>query len=119
MSPLKRFDCNTHPPLPHLQPYFCSYHTLATVLLRRLEASKKTFIAYCGLIAALAYSTAFMETWSIAAFPHYVRASVTRTLCACEGGRMRAHSRMDLERAEREGNMDRVCLCVCVCVCAL
>ena len=55
-------------------PYFLSYHTLATCVLRRAGFyNASTTLAYRAvLVAGLAYTTAFLEAWSISSFPHYV-----------------------------------------------
>lgn len=54
-------------------PYFCSYHILATVIQRRLGLlSPNTSQAVrSSAVLLLSYTTAFLETWSISAFPHY------------------------------------------------
>ena len=66
--------------------YFCFYHCLANVLLRRLQHALKRhgkLAASAGvalLVFSLSYATAFAETATIANFPYYnfkVRA------CAC------------------------------------
>jgi hypothetical protein len=57
--------------------YFCFYHALANVVLRRVEhaAQRHGRIAQIGAVAVavflLAYATAFMETLTIAHFPYY------------------------------------------------
>ena len=67
--------------------YFCFYHCLANVLLRRLHHALKRHgklaarVGMALLVFSLSYATAFAETATIASFPYYnfkVRA------CACK-----------------------------------
>ena len=69
--------------------YFCFYHCLANVLLRRLQHALKRhgkLAARAGmalLVFSLSYATAFAETATIANFPYYnfkVRACACRSL---------------------------------------
>ena len=61
--------------------YFATYHTFTTIALRRFWSggwygaegrgvAARAF-ASCLLVGALAYFTAFMETWTISSFPYY------------------------------------------------
>jgi cycloeucalenol cycloisomerase len=52
------------------QPYFCMYHTLETLVLR-LGSQRWTRLQRVLVVLVLAYGTAFAETVTIAAFPHY------------------------------------------------
>jgi hypothetical protein len=58
--------------------YFLSYHTLATVVLRRTKffLPTRTMLDRVLQIFAMAYVTAVMEAYSISAFPHYVRVAL-------------------------------------------
>lgn len=57
--------------------YFCFYHTLSNVLIRRVRNATAPFgstaqnLAAAFVIFCLAYATAFMETLTIAHFPYY------------------------------------------------
>ena len=57
--------------------YFCFYHCLANVLLRRLSHALKkhgkqaTRAGMALLVFGLSYATAFAETFTIASFPYY------------------------------------------------
>lgn len=56
--------------------YFCFYHTLANVCLRRVGRACSScpslrMATQAAVVFALAYATAFMETLTIAHFPHY------------------------------------------------
>ena len=57
--------------------YFCFYHALANVVLRRVRRATAgarpalAAAAFAGAVFALAYVTAFMETATIAHFPYY------------------------------------------------
>mmetsp|Transcript_6017 Transcript_6017/g.10866 ORF Transcript_6017/g.10866 Transcript_6017/m.10866 type:complete len:281 (-) Transcript_6017:216-1058(-) len=57
--------------------YFCFYHALANVLLRRVRNAVKgrsravQLTASAALIFALSYATAYGETLTISAFPYY------------------------------------------------
>eukprot|EP00884_Botryococcus_braunii_P004628 jgi/Botrbrau1/14166/Bobra.182_3s0104.3 len=57
--------------------YFCFYHTLSNVLIRRTLRATETYgkhvqgLAAAALVFCLAYATAFMETLTIAHFPYY------------------------------------------------
>lgn len=57
--------------------YFCMYHTLANVLIRRVRAAARPAgrwaqaAAEAGTVFALAYATAYGETLTIAHFPYY------------------------------------------------
>ena len=55
--------------------YFMFYHVLSSAALRRarnaFEPGAARVVFECALIAALAYTTAFMETLTICAFPYY------------------------------------------------
>lgn len=64
-------------------PYFLSYHTLATCVLRRAGFyNASTSLVYRAvLVAGLAYTTAFVEAWSISGFPHYVGCVANLTQC--------------------------------------
>ncbi|EGD74228.1 hypothetical protein PTSG_06238 [Salpingoeca rosetta] len=54
--------------------YFLLYHSLATMLLRKIDFwSPRRSLLWRGLVVfAMAYTTAILEAWSISAFPHYV-----------------------------------------------
>lgn len=54
-------------------PYFLSYHVMASCCLRRLgfHSPQTSFLRRAASVTTLAYATAYMETWSISAFPHY------------------------------------------------
>ena len=55
--------------------YFCSYHVLSNLILRRIHSScapgarRMFFVA--ATVCAMAYTTAFMETLTISHFPYY------------------------------------------------
>ena len=57
--------------------YFCLYHAISNVLLRRLQHVTAGWprvlqlAAAAVLIFSLSYTTAFMETLTIAHFPYY------------------------------------------------
>ncbi|KAJ1423738.1 hypothetical protein B484DRAFT_103271 [Ochromonadaceae sp. CCMP2298] len=55
--------------------YFCTYHTLANLLLRRIETRYAPGTArslfFWGTVVAFSYFTAFMETLTISSFPYY------------------------------------------------
>lgn len=57
--------------------YFCFYHTLMNLLIRRIRnailpfSTTKKFIINVIVIACLAYITAFMETKTIEGFPYW------------------------------------------------
>lgn len=59
--------------------YFCFYHTMTTILLRRFwtshiyqrTASWVKPLASAVLVLVMADVTAFMETWTISSFPYY------------------------------------------------
>lgn len=57
--------------------YFCLYHAISNVLLRRLQhvtarwPRKMQLLAAAILIFSLSYATAFMETLTISHFPYY------------------------------------------------
>ena len=57
-------------------PYFCSYHVLAAMIIRRTGVHASC-LRYVIAVLLMAYVTAFLETWSIAAYPHYVCPSLT------------------------------------------
>jgi hypothetical protein len=74
--------------------YFCFYHALANVVLRRARraaAGRGRTAAACATAAAvfvLAYATAFMETATIAHFPYYTfkaRPALTWSACCLLG----------------------------------
>ena len=58
--------------------YFCFYHALANVVIRRVKAASRSLgpgteaLAVALAVFLLAYFTAFMETLTIAHFPYYV-----------------------------------------------
>lgn len=58
--------------------YFCLYHALGNVLIRRVRNAVKTtgpraqIIAEAVLVFCLAYVTAYGETLTIAHFPYYI-----------------------------------------------
>ncbi len=68
--------------------YFCFYHALSNVLLRRVahafpRSAAARRLAMGLLVFMLSYSTAYMETLTIAHYPHYnfkVRGSAGRTV---------------------------------------
>eukprot|EP00191_Tetraselmis_sp_GSL018_P004733 CAMPEP_0177601218 /NCGR_PEP_ID=MMETSP0419_2-20121207/14117_1 /TAXON_ID=582737 /ORGANISM="Tetraselmis sp., Strain GSL018" /LENGTH=169 /DNA_ID=CAMNT_0019094419 /DNA_START=478 /DNA_END=988 /DNA_ORIENTATION=+ len=57
--------------------YFCFYHSLSNVLLRRVrfavsdKPAAVRWAASAALVFALAYATAYGETLTISAFPYY------------------------------------------------
>ena len=56
--------------------YFCFYHALANVCLRRVSrmfapGSPVRVLAMGTVVLGLSYATAFMETVTISHFPHY------------------------------------------------
>ena len=56
--------------------YFCFYHALGNVCLRRASAagppgSAARLVAMGAVVFFLSYATAFMETLTIAHFPYY------------------------------------------------
>lgn len=55
--------------------YFSSYHVFSNLILRRVytgyEAGPARQALFCGIIGALSYFTAFMETLTISHFPYY------------------------------------------------
>ena len=57
--------------------YFCFYHALSNLLIRRLSFATQRWrpsmqkLATACLVFALSYATAFMETLTIAHFPYY------------------------------------------------
>ena len=57
--------------------YFIFYHSMTNLILRRLRRAlsqfspSASFAASAVVILALAYVTAFMETFTISNFPHY------------------------------------------------
>ena len=57
--------------------YFIFYHSMTNLILRRLRRAlsqfspSASFAASAAVILALAYVTAFMETFTISNFPHY------------------------------------------------
>ena len=57
--------------------YFCFYHALSNVLLRRCQHATARWprllqhLAAAMLVFSLAYATAYMETLTIAHFPYY------------------------------------------------
>ncbi len=57
--------------------YFCFYHAMANVLIRRVRAAAAPYgrlappAAEALLVFALAYATALGETFTIAHFPYY------------------------------------------------
>ena len=55
--------------------YFLMYHSLATVLLRKLDfwAPTRSLAWRAVVVFVMAYITAVLEAVSISAFPHYVR----------------------------------------------
>eukprot|EP00049_Salpingoeca_infusionum_P009638 m.163526 g.163526 ORF g.163526 m.163526 type:complete len:123 (+) comp14391_c0_seq3:794-1162(+) len=53
--------------------YFMTYHMFATLILRRLNPT--SYFTKAIVVFAMAYSTAFMEAFSIQHFPHYVSLS--------------------------------------------
>lgn len=69
--------------------YFCFYHALANVVLRRVRratAGARPAVAASAMAVAvflLAYVTAFMETATIAHFPYYTFKVVARSVHAC------------------------------------
>lgn len=65
--------------------YFCLYHALSNVLLRRLGHATARWpramqlLAAAALIFSLSYATAFMETLTISHFPYYTfKVTVTK-----------------------------------------
>eukprot|EP01024_Parvocaulis_polyphysoides_P064674 TRINITY_DN7528_c0_g2_i2.p1 TRINITY_DN7528_c0_g2~~TRINITY_DN7528_c0_g2_i2.p1 ORF type:complete len:288 (+),score=29.47 TRINITY_DN7528_c0_g2_i2:207-1070(+) len=62
--------CMTH-------AYFCFYHALSNVLIRRVQTRTQKmgkivqFFVVSNLIFSLAYVTAFMETFTISHYPYY------------------------------------------------
>ena len=56
--------------------YFMFYHVLSNAVLRKIrgkyQADAGRFIYQCGVVAAMSYSTAFMESLTICGFPYYV-----------------------------------------------
>ena len=72
--------CPAQVPLPlyfMTHAYFCFYHALANVVLRRVRRAMAdarpalAAAAFATAVFALAYVTAFMETATIAHFPYY------------------------------------------------
>ena len=55
--------------------YFMFYHVLSNAALRKIRSRYQStlgrFAFECGLIAAMSYSTAFMESLTICGFPYY------------------------------------------------
>jgi cycloeucalenol cycloisomerase len=55
--------------------YFCFYHTLANVCLRRtsnaVPPGPMRLLALGTVVVVLSYATAFMETLTISHFPYY------------------------------------------------
>ena len=55
--------------------YFCFYHALANVCLRRtsnaVSPGPARLLAMGAVVVLLAYATAFMETLTISHFPYY------------------------------------------------
>eukprot|EP00128_Syssomonas_multiformis_P017391 Colp12_sorted_trinity150504_noHs@740 len=72
-----RWELNQVPIVMYLMthPYFCSYHVLVTPLLRRIAALLPSTLVrrlvLAVVVCVVAYITAFLEAWSISAFPHY------------------------------------------------
>ena len=58
-------------------PYFMTYHVLAAPVLRvaksYLQENSNSWwcIFFAAFVSVLAFSTAFMETWTISGFPYY------------------------------------------------
>lgn len=71
--------------------YFCFYHTLSNLVLRRLrytfkDSSQLNRVAIMGLaVFLMAYTTAIMETLTIAHFPYYTFRVSASTIVACRG----------------------------------
>ncbi len=65
--PVSMFLC-TH-------PYFMTYHVLVSPFLRvvkaRLQEYKLKSCLFAAVIVCVAFSTAFIETWTISGFPYY------------------------------------------------
>lgn len=59
--------------------YFLTYHTLATVILRRTHffAASRGMLDRLLQVFAMAYVVAVLEAVSISAFPHYVRGAAS------------------------------------------
>ena len=77
--------------------YFCFYHTLSNIVLRRLrhafKASSQLYrVGIMGLaIFLMAYTTAIMETLTIAHFPYYTfRVSISNVVDCHERKPVRA-----------------------------
>eukprot|EP00043_Microstomoeca_roanoka_P004867 m.52363 g.52363 ORF g.52363 m.52363 type:complete len:269 (-) comp12694_c0_seq1:243-1049(-) len=53
--------------------YFLFYHTLSSMILRKLEfwSKRRSLLERLLIVGTLAYITAVLEAWSISAFPHY------------------------------------------------
>jgi hypothetical protein len=70
------FELNGVPYVMHLLtvPYFATYHTLMTRLFRwgNFWHSSTSVLKRVAVVALLGYTTAFVEAFSISAFPHYV-----------------------------------------------
>lgn len=72
--------------------YFCFYHTLANVCLRRVSRAvapgAPRLLALGAVVFCLSYATAFMETLTISHFPYYnfrVSSAVSHVLAGvCE-----------------------------------
>ena len=55
--------------------YFLSYHTFATIILRKsgfFDNQRRSLLSRVLQVAIMSYATALLEAWSISAFPHYV-----------------------------------------------
>eukprot|EP00051_Salpingoeca_urceolata_P018533 m.260591 g.260591 ORF g.260591 m.260591 type:complete len:142 (+) comp19218_c0_seq11:476-901(+) len=54
-------------------PYFLTYFVFGGMLLRRLRfwAPQTGIVKRCTVIAAMSYTTALMETWTISGYPNY------------------------------------------------
>ena len=72
--PVGPYTLNEVPVVMYLltQPYFLSYHVLAACAMRRFDLASRSSLVYWSVISLAAYGTAFAETWSISAYPHYV-----------------------------------------------
>lgn len=68
--------------------YFCFYHALSNVVLRRTAYAVQQSPRICQwltlatVVFVLAYVTALMETVTIAHFPYYI-IKVSQAACAC------------------------------------
>lgn len=88
VAPDATVSFNNVPICMHLMthPYFCSYHSISTPLLRLVKSYTQrssqwiSMLCYYATVCSMALLTAWLETWTISSFPYYTYPDFDRML---------------------------------------